>query len=267
VVPTILDKVCLEIVKDTRRLGHGFRVIDAGVGIRYSYVLVEDLSTSKHFIGLSYTPLEEISHPSIEVSSFEELSIDGLCGLITSANFISRALAMSAINALTSALTEIPRGSRGLDILDLMTLGGDDTVAVVGYVEPLLDRIRGLVRKVYVFERNWLRRRNALPDTLLHRLLPEATAVIISGSALLNDTIDSIIESVRPEARIALVGATGSVKPEPLFKAGIQYVGGFRANPGEEGIIAELIRLGAGTREVYRHGFKYVLVGPPTYKQ
>ena len=229
------------------------------MGLKYSYIIVKDLSTSKHFIGLSYTPSEDIAHLPPDILSVKELSINNLCDLITSENFISRALAMSALNALTSAITKIPEEAKGIDILELMPLSRDDVMAVVGYITPLINSLRKWVKEVYVFERDQLRRRDALPETLLPRLLKEVNVAIISGAALLNDTIDSIIKWVKPGTRLAVVGATGSVKPETLFRAGIHYIGGFRVNSGEEAIVAELVRLGAGTKEVYRHGFKYAL--------
>ena len=255
----ILDEVCRDVLSEVRRLRKDFRVIDAAVGIKYTYVMIEDLSTSEYFIGLSYTPSEDIARLPLEVFSVKGVEVSRLCGLVTSENFVSRALGMAALNALTSAITEVPNDAKGIDVLDLMPLGKEDVVAVVGYITPLIDPLRRRVKEVHVFERDQLRRRDALPDTLLPRVLRGVSAAIISGAALLNDTLDSIIEWVGPGTKLALVGATGSVKPEPLFRAGIHYVAGFRVDSGEEATVAELVRLGAGTKEIYKHGYKYVL--------
>jgi len=255
----MLDEVCHDVVGEFRRLGKGFRVIDAGVGIKYTYVLIKDLGTSERYIGLSYTPSEDIAHLPLEVFSVKDLEVSKLCDLVTSGNFVSRALGMAALNALTSAITEVPNNVKGMDVLDLMPLSKGDVVAVVGYITPLIGPLRRRVKEVHVFERDQIRRRDALPDTLLPRVLKGVSAAIISGATLLNDTLDSIIKWVRPGTKLALVGATGSVKPEPLFRAGIHYVAGFRVNYGEEATVAELVRLGAGTKEIYKHGYKYVL--------
>ncbi len=253
----ILDEVCKYVRNACEKLGLQPVFLDAGVGIKYTYVVMSSGHSSKK-VGLSYTPSEDISHMPSEVGGIQDLNKYDLCRLVTSLNFVSRALAMAALNAISSLMLE-GRVDVGVDVLDVMSIGSNDVVCVIGYITPLLKVLRRKAKKVYVLERNPLRRREALPDTAAPRVLSEATKVIISGAAVLNDSLDYLTTLLRRDAEVAVVGATASFLPEPLFKLGIHHVCGFRVIDNSVDRVVELVKLGAGTKEIYRHGYKYCI--------
>ena len=82
---------------------------------------------------------------------------------------------------------------------------------------------------------------------------------MISGAALVNDTIDTILELSSGAEEVAVVGATASVYPEPLFRRGIDIVAGFRLSSDTIDEAVEAVSLGYGTRRLYNYGIKYVL--------
>ena len=254
----LLDEICKYVISKIEELGRKPVTTDLCVGLRYTYAVVE--VSGEKFIGLCYTPLEDISHSNQEVTSPSDLASDTVCDLIKSTNYVTKALAVAYLNALTSAILEIPPESSGKDLLDVMEFSSGDVVAFVGYIGPLVRRVKEVVKEVYVLERNVLRRQDALPDTAAPRVLPKANKVIVTGASIVNDTIDYILSLCRRAGEVAIVGATASLHPEPLFSAGIKYVAGFRVRRECIGDAARCIRLAGGTRELYRYGSKYVLV-------
>ncbi|MCD6084768.1 MAG: DUF364 domain-containing protein [Desulfurococcales archaeon] len=255
----LLDEICEYVVNEVSRRGLEFATVDLCVGLRYTYAVVR--SGREEFIGFSYTPLEDLTHIHQEVSEYADVSLGSVCDLIRSVNPLAKAVALAYLNAVSATITEVPADSLGKDLLDCMKFSSNDVVVFVGYIGPLVRRVSGKVREVYVLERNPLRRQAALPDTAAPRVLPRATKVVITGASLVNDTIDQVLGMCRGNAEIALVGATASTYPEPLFNAGIRYVAGFRAHREHISDAVRCVKLAGGTRELYRYGSKYVLTG------
>jgi len=254
----LADEICQHVIKKVNEKGKCFRFIDAGVGLRYTYVIAKD-EVSQKYIGLSYTPIEDIAHVSLELRSIKELSLENLCEFVASPNYISRAVAFAALNALSVPLFCIKQRWINKDLADVIRVNPLETVVFVGYITPLIGKIRKKANKIYILERNPFRRRDALPDTLAPRILREADKVIVSGAALINDTIDQVLNYVKKDAVIGIVGATASILPEPLFAAGVNLIGGFRVRKDRINSVSELVKLGAGTPEIYKQGFKYVI--------
>jgi uncharacterized protein (DUF4213/DUF364 family) len=255
----ILDELCKYVIDEAQYHSLDFKVIEAAVGLKYTYAIIEDVARHSKYIGLSYTPTEDITHQPMELKEVDNITMSNLCNFAKSSNFVSRSIALSVLNAISSRLLKLPNSSLGKDVLDVLDIRSNSRVAFVGYIEPLIRKIKSKAKDLFVFERNWLRRREAFPDTLIPRLLGDMELIIMSGATLLNDSLDWILHYARRDSVKVLVGATASVLPQPLFTAGIDYIGGFKVPEDEIAKVSELIKLGGGTREIYRHGFKYVV--------
>lgn len=253
----LIDEVVKSITDRVLDEGLSIKPLNCVVGLRYTAVVAE--INGEKYGGVSYTPQEDISHVKQLVSRVSDISIDSLPKLFSSPDFVGRAIATAFMNAVSSALFDLPSGSVGKDLLDVMGFEPSDKVAFIGDIEPLIKELKGRVEEIYVFERSPLRRRNALSDSAIYRLLPKATKVVISGAALVNDTIDAILELSSGAKEVAVVGATASIYPEPLFRRGIDIVAGFRLSSDTIDEAVEAISLAFGTRRLYNYGVKYVL--------
>jgi len=127
-----------------------------------------------------------------------------------------------------------------MDAFDAMDVRREDSVAVVGYIRPLVGKLRAKAREVHVFERNPQLRGDALPDTFVDPILPKADIVVISGSSLVNGTLDMLLELSKGARLVVFAGPTASTLPEPLFKQGVKIIAGVRAKgPKVVGAVAE----------------------------
>jgi len=252
----LLDKLCKEITCGAGKA----RVLRAGVGVRYTYVITS--LNDELALGMAYTPVEDLSHgdSGATLRAYDVLK-EGTdpCSLAGSPYPLVKSLLVAYLNSLTAHVYEPPAEAIGRDVLDVMSFNERDIVAVVGYIGPVIRGLAGRVRELLILERNPRRRGQALPDTSAPRVLRRATKVIVTGATLINDTLDIILEHSADAETVALVGATASLHPEPLFREGISVVAGFRVHPTNIERVAEALRLGGGTGEVYKYGYKYAV--------
>ena len=252
----LLDALCREITSMTRSI----EVVGAGVGVRYTFVVT--VSSGRRFMGMAYTPIEDLTHGDSKamLEAYEVLKKGrDPCSLAESPYPLVKSLLVAYLNSLTAHVYEPPPNAVGADVLDVMEFDERDVVAVVGYIGPVIKGLRGRVKEIIILERNPRRRGQALPDVSAPRALKRATKVIATGATLVNDTIDTVLEYSTNAEAIALVGATASLHPEPLFRRGINVVAGFRVLPSNVGEVIKALTLGGGTGEVYRYGYKYVV--------
>jgi uncharacterized protein (DUF4213/DUF364 family) len=59
-------------------------------------------------------------------------------------------------------------------------------------------------------------------------VLPSADVVLITGTTLLNDTLEHILTLCRPDARVVVVGPTVGLLPDAFLRRGVAVLGGIR---------------------------------------
>lgn len=87
-----------------------------------------------------------------------------------------------------------------------------------------------------------------LSDIASEELLPKADVAVVTGTSLANGTIDRLLQLAREAREIAVVGASASVLPEPLFNHGVTIVGGIRVLDAEK--LLQIVAEGGGTRQL-----------------
>ncbi len=247
----LVDKVCEEIL---RKLDVSLITEDVCVGLRYTYAVVR--AGSKRVMGVAYTPLEDLSGCS---SIKEYPDANSVPEMLRSHDILKRTVAIAFLNAISSLLFTLPEESVGRDPLDVVELDPSDTVVFVGYIGPIINQVKNRVGKVFILERNPIRRRDVLSDAAAPRIVPLATKLFITGATLVNDTIDYILSLKSKDVTTILVGATAGLPPSLLFRAGIDVVSSFRILENQIDNAARCLKLGCGTRELYRYGYKYTI--------
>jgi uncharacterized protein len=67
-----------------------------------------------------------------------------------------------------------------------------------------------------------------LPADRADEVLPSADVVLITGTTLLNDTLEHILTLCRPDARVVVVGPTVGLLPDAFLRRGVAVLGGIR---------------------------------------
>jgi uncharacterized protein (DUF4213/DUF364 family) len=114
---------------------------------------------------------------------------------------------------------------------------------MLGYLHPLVEPIEARCRHLYIFERRFPVHDRVLPDWAADLLLPQCDIALITGTALLNKTIDRVLSVCR--GRIAIVGPTTPLSP--VFRDfGVSLLFGSEVLDGDH--LLKVISEGGGTR-------------------
>jgi len=239
---------------DTSKL----RVDGVAVGVFYTGV---KLNTGHS--GVAFTPVHDIPDAVCCPKSYGKMPDSGrLVGRLLdealneamSPSPLKSAIGIAAINAASQkTLFEQEyrkyKATFDVDVLDSAEIRPNDSVVMIGAFTPYIKRLKDRVESLYIIERN----PKALlkggvttyPEESSNDLLPKADVVIVSGSAVVNHTIDDILSLSGKAREIILSGPTASMIPDPLFKRGVTAIGGVKINDADR-MLKVLTEAGSG---------------------
>ncbi len=136
------------------------------------------------------------------------------------------------------------------DALDMVSMPEESRVVLVGAIVPALHKLKQRGGEWWVIEQE---PRTLKADEIPHfvpaessrEAIDRAEVLIITGTALVNHTLDRILEGTRPGIEITVVGPTASMLPDPLFERGVKLVGGVRVKRPDE-LLSVLAAGGSG---------------------
>ena len=154
------------------------------------------------------------------------------------ASGIRRAVGVATMNALAELCwqrrtpVEVELRAR-VDAYDAADIRPGEHVVVVGAFVPFLKALKRSGQRFTVLEMD--------PATLKPDELPyfrpadeaalvmlSADAVLITGTTLLNDTLENLLALCRPDARVVVVGPTVGLLPDAFLRRGVDVLGGVR---------------------------------------
>jgi uncharacterized protein (DUF4213/DUF364 family) len=166
-----------------------------------------------------------------------------------SGDSLARTVGLAAVNALTRCVFDRAGFAPSVsdDSIGLLDPAPGETVGMIGYFPPLVPRIvaRGARLVVVELRADLVGERDRVRVTLDAAELEGCAQVLATGTLLLNDTLDRMLQHCRHAQRLALVGPSVGGPPDPLFARGITVLGGRWVNDGR-GYVDALLR-GAST--------------------
>jgi len=148
---------------------------------------------------------------------------------------IRRAVGIATVNALAEhcwrrrphPLVEL---RQNVDAFDATEIHDGDQVVVVGAFVPFLKELKRRRQSFLVLEQDpatlkadelpFFRPAEAAPD-----IVPHADVLLITGSTLVNATLEDLLALARPEARITIVGPTVGMLPDAFLARGADILG------------------------------------------
>ncbi len=214
--------------------------------------------------GLCATPLKEIPEAVCCPSSAMSMPFPGKLGRMSAlrlaeeavtATGLRRALGIAALNAL-SAVADERRGPghhrviEDADAFDLAAVQPDETAVVVGAFGPFLKALRKIGARHFVLEKDPATLRphemeHYRPAETFAEVVPEADVLLITGTTLINGTLDELIACARPGARVVLVGPTAPMVPDAFFRRRHSLLGTVRVTD-PDGLLDVLAEGGSG---------------------
>jgi uncharacterized protein (DUF4213/DUF364 family) len=167
-----------------------------------------------------------------------------LIGDVQAADGIRRSLAIATLNALAEEcwgrrphpLVEL---RAGIDAFDAVKLAPDNQVVVVGAFIPFLKRLKSRGQPYLVLEQEpgTLKPEEMpfyRPAEMAREVVPLADVLLITGTTLLNDTLEDLLALARPDTKVTIVGPSVTLLPGPFLDRGADVLGGVRITKPDE---------------------------------
>jgi uncharacterized protein (DUF4213/DUF364 family) len=222
------------------------RIDELVIGIFFTGV---KLSTGH--AGVSFTPIGEIPEAVCcptsaarmpQAGSLETSSVSEIIQYSLDSNVLKSAIGVAALNALSAIIFESENGReyqivRDADGFDVLEIQPYETVSLIGAFGPYIKRLKTMGNPFFVIEKNpqTLRldeMKHFKPESEMRDALEKSSVVIMTGTAIVNHTIDAILSLLRNGIRAGIIGPTASMIPDAFFRRGVKIMAGVQiSNP------------------------------------
>lgn len=219
-----------DLISYVSKIAEKRTIKDVRIGIGYVVVVLNDDSC-----GLAFTFRNELG-PKCglvdEAGTIKGRSCNEITSWAMSTNLLKAALGIACINALCKS--EIDERFIEVDAMEVLDIKDDETLGIIGYYKPVLEKKKDFAKKIYVFERNITDEDILYPDWSEDIYLPECDVVIITGTTLINKTVDHIISCCTKAREIAIIGPTCTLCPSVFKKHGVTLIAGVEVMNNEK---------------------------------
>ena len=214
---------------------------------------------NKH-VGMMYLNLNQDAFAGIDINLKDYIGkspVEVAQGF-SSTNEIEKTIALGAINAISQYVLEKSNYSfeKSKDSFGEINLTPEDKIGMVGFFPPLIKQLKK--EKVFV---TIIEKKEALVSenefwkvTLDPAELQDKNKIIATSTVVLNDTLDDILSNCQIAEKIVIMGPTGGYLPDPLFKRGVNAVGGAKIH--DVPLFLELLKT---NQRWSRATFKYLI--------
>lgn len=231
-------------------------VIDQCACLNYTYVLIK--TKLGEFLGIAYTPVEDLRAGEVGATP----KVEELPELVINLDSLTRAISIALLNAISHYLItrdglRLTQGDLKDEILKYVRPGCK--ACFIGSITPVAERVSEHCI-VYQLERRSDLRHSGYPDIDAPLIVPNCDILVITGSAIINNTVDQLLTLRKENSIVMLSGPTGAAYPPVLHGLGIDVIGSSLIR--DPRTVIDLLKLGAGYRLLDRRGllFKYVSV-------
>jgi uncharacterized protein len=210
--------------------------------------------------GICFTPIKEIPEAVCCPSSARAMPNSGkLVGQpveyylqrMQQGGPLQKALGIAVLNALSATCwrRQPPTSYRlikGIDPVENRTIDDNAEVVVIGALVPYFRMLKRREKPFTILEKD---PRTLKPDEMKFFVPPEgageriaaADLLIITGTTLINNTLEEILDQMHAGAEAILVGPTASMLPDAFFSRGITSIGGIMVTDADRllGTLAE----------------------------
>ncbi|MFX1321952.1 MAG: Rossmann-like domain-containing protein [Promethearchaeota archaeon] len=246
------------------------------IGLGYTGVEATTYSYEP-FLGLAYTLPDVIKKTDCNKISFAgSLTDRSLLEVLQwsyEAPSLKKIIGIATLNAVSQHIFQIAKdndwGNPYIrikeNLIDFLKIEKNTKVTFIGFVKPMIQKIRRLTQKILIIEDNPSISKsfnNCIIKNDIKQLEKKelSTDVLFcTGTALINDTFEEILELFKKNVHyIAIIGPSASMIPDILFDYGVDIVGGMKIIDSEATM--KVIQEGGGTKLFKKFGIKYNLI-------
>jgi len=243
------------------------------IGLGYTGVEVARKEQNENYstVGLCYTLTSIINKPECtkleNAGNLTQKSTKELLYWCLENPSIKKIVGIATLNAVSQYFIQKFRPYFELqeDLFEFLRLNNRSKVLFIGYLRPLVEKAMKFSKNIIVVE-DHLANRQLMNRIKFSRDINDLNNgdknvdfLICTGTAILNETIDRIIDEFKNKVnKFIILGPTVSFIPDTLFEAGISIVGGLNVNDNEK--VLKVIQEGGGTKDFKKYSMKYYLI-------
>jgi uncharacterized protein (DUF4213/DUF364 family) len=175
--------------------------------------------------GLASTLVGETPHVHVPVRDAGRLHLKSareLAEYARSDNLLEASIGVAAINSLLEVEERHAVEINAAEVLSLHGVGR--RIALVGRF-PFIPKLRETASQLWVIEKHHVEGEH--PPAAASDLIPQADVVGITGSALVNHTLDGLLALCHPGVPVVVLGPSSPLSPV-LFDYGVRMISGAR---------------------------------------
>jgi len=202
------------------------------------------LVCSKH-CGLGSTLVGEGPHGHSQIRDVGILhrkSAQELAHWVLSDTLLEASIGIAALNSLIEVDDVQVEQSNASEVIERYSR--DKNLVVIGHF-PFVERLKPIAKNCWVIEKRPYG--DDFPEETAQEFIPQADVVAISGTALINHSMDGLLSLCRPESLVMVLGPSTPLSPL-LFNYGISFLSGSRVIDEQSAIIT--IQQGAAFPQV-----------------
>jgi uncharacterized protein (DUF4213/DUF364 family) len=195
---------------------------------QFMAISLEGGATGISFVLLPDEKMEE--YTALQPTDFIEKDPQVFALEFGSADPIGEMIGLASINAICQHVMKETNyaADSATDSLGLLSVSKGDRVGMVGLFSRLITKIKKAGAELVIVEKNdrLIQKFPDLPITSDTTKLSTCNKILSTGTTILNNSLDDILEHCSPDAFISIIGPTAGYFPDPLFARGVDVVGG-----------------------------------------
>lgn len=178
---------------------------------------------SSRYCGLGSTLVGEGQHghsPVRDVGVLHQKSAQELSQWLLSDNLLEASIGIAALNSLIEVDESQMEQINAADVLAHESK--DKNLVVIGHF-PFVERLKSIAKNCWVIEKR--PQGDDFPEEAAQQYIPQAGVIAITGTALINHTMEGLLSLSRPGSLVMVLGPSTPLSPL-LFSYGISFLSG-----------------------------------------
>jgi len=210
-------------------------------------IFLTGVKLSTGHAGVAFTPIGEIPEAVCcptsaarmpAAGNLEGKPVSDIIQYSLDPNVLKSAIGVATLNALSQLIIESGDGLqypivKDKDGFDLLKIQPAETVSLIGAFGPFIRRLKNMGNPFFIVERNIQTLRPDemkyyKPESEISSALKESDVVIVTGTTIVNHSIDTVLSFIGSGKRAAIVGPTASMIPDAFLERNVNVMAGVR---------------------------------------
>ncbi len=188
------------------------------IGVHWTLVCSKHCGLASTLVGSGPHGHERVR----DVGGLHQKSAQELAQWLLSDNLLEASVGMAALNSLLEIDENRVKELNAAEVIASESAGKN--LAIVGHF-PFVERMKGIARNCWVIEKRPTG--DDFPEEAAGAFIPQADVVAITGTALINHSMEGLLSLCRPDALVMALGPSTPLSPV-LFDDGISILSGSR---------------------------------------